>query len=38
MTGCERCGFLWADLDSEGCPITFEYCHYEGPPEWAPCA
>ena len=34
--GC-NCGYWWADLDEEGRPITSEYCHYDGPDEWAPC-
>lgn len=31
------CGYWWADLDEDGAPIGLEYCHYEGPAEWAPC-
>ena len=31
------CGYWWADCDEEGTPISQEYCHYEGPAEWAPC-
>ena len=31
------CGYWWADLDEDGRPITSEYCHYDGPDEWAPC-
>lgn len=31
------CGYWWADLDEDGTPISLEYCHYEGPAEWAPC-
>ena len=31
------CGYWWADLDENGTPISLEYCHYEGPAEWAPC-
>lgn len=31
------CGYWWADCDENGEPISFEYCHYEGPAEWAPC-
>lgn len=38
MSRCFNCGYMWADLDEDGVPISLEYCHYEGPPEWAPCA
>ena len=31
------CGYWWADCDDEGTPISREYCHYDGPAEWAPC-
>lgn len=34
---CKYCGYHWADVDEDGTPISFEYCHYEGPHEWAPC-
>ena len=37
MERCEGCGYMWMDLDNEGTPISGEYCHYEGPDEWAPC-
>lgn len=37
MDRCFNCGYMWADLDDEGRPITREYCHYEGPDGWAPC-
>ena len=37
MNRCFGCGYMWADLDEEGRPITREYCHYEGPDAWAPC-
>ena len=37
MDRCFNCGYMWADLDEEGRPITNEYCHYEGPDAWAPC-
>ena len=37
MNRCFGCGYMWADLDEEGRPITNEYCHYEGPDAWAPC-
>lgn len=35
---CKHCGYCWADRDDDGTPISLEYCHYEGPDEWAPCA
>jgi len=35
---CFNCGYMYADCDEEGNPITLEYCHYEGPADWAPCA
>ena len=38
MNQCFNCGYMWADLDSEGRPIGNAYCHYDGPPEWVPCA
>ena len=31
------CGYWWADCNEDGTPISQEYCHYEGPAEWAPC-
>ena len=31
------CGYWWADFDEDGTPISLDYCHYDGPPEWAPC-
>lgn len=37
MDRCFNCGYMWADLDDEGRPISLEYCHYHGPAEWAPC-
>ena len=37
MDRCFGCGYMWADLDEDGVPITNEYCHYEGPDAWAPC-
>lgn len=37
MNRCFNCGYMWADLDENGTPITNEYCHYEGPDAWAPC-
>lgn len=37
MNRCFNCGYMWADLDEEGRPITNEYCHYDGPDGWAPC-
>ena len=38
MNRCFGCGYWWADCDEDGTPITNEYCHYEGPDAWAPCA
>lgn len=38
MRECFNCGYWWADLDEDGTPISLEYCHYEGPDAWAPCA
>lgn len=35
---CMACGYYWADLDEDGTPISIEYCHYDGPDEYAPCA
>ena len=36
---CKHCGYCWADRDDDGALIiSLEYCHYEGPDEWAPCA
>lgn len=37
MNRCFSCGYMWADLNDEGRPITNEYCHYEGPEGYAPC-
>lgn len=37
MDRCFGCGCMWADLDEDGRPITSEYCHFDGPDEWAPC-
>lgn len=37
MNRCFGCGYMWADLDEEGRPITKEYCHFDGPDGWAPC-
>lgn len=37
MNRCFNCGYMWADLDEDGTPITGEYCHYNGPNAWAPC-
>ena len=34
---CKHCGYCWADLDDEGVPMSFEYCHFDGPDGWAPC-
>ncbi len=38
MNRCEQCGYCYADCDENGVPISLEYCHFEGPDEWAPCA
>ena len=38
MSECCNCGYWWADCDDNGEPISLEYCHYEGPDDWAPCA
>ena len=27
MNQCCNCGYMWADCDSNGKPITNEYCH-----------
>lgn len=37
MNRCFGCGYMWADLDDEGRPISLEYCHYDGPDGYAPC-
>ena len=37
MNRCFNCGYMWADLDEDGTPITREYCHFDGPDGWAPC-
>lgn len=37
MSRCFGCGYMWADLDDEGRPISLEYCHYDGPDDYAPC-
>ena len=37
MSECYNCGYMWADCDEDGVPITREYCHYDGPSAWAPC-
>lgn len=34
---CRNCAYCWADLDDDGVPISFEYCHYDGLEGWAPC-
>lgn len=34
---CKHCAYCWADLDEDGAPISFEYCHFDGPDGWAPC-
>ena len=38
MSDCINCGYRYADCDENGVPISLEYCHFEGPDEWAPCA
>lgn len=38
MNRCFNCGYMWRDCDESGKPITNEYCHFDGPAEWAPCA
>lgn len=35
---CRNCGYCWADVDGDGMPISLEYCHFDGPDDWAPCA
>lgn len=37
MDRCFGCGYMWADLDEEGRPVTNEYCHFDGPEGYAPC-
>lgn len=37
MGRCFNCGYMYADLNDEGEPISQEYCHYDGPDAWAPC-
>ena len=37
MGRCFNCGYMYPDCDEDGTPISLEYCHYEGPAEWAPC-
>ena len=37
MDRCFNCGYMCADRDEEGVPISNEYCHYDGPDAWAPC-
>lgn len=34
---CIDCPYMWADRDEDGVPEGNEYCHYEGPSNWAPC-
>ena len=35
---CKNCAYCWADIDlDDGTPISSEYCHYDGPDNWAPC-
>ena len=35
---CITCGYCWADVNEDGEPESFEYCHFDGPEGWAPCA
>ena len=37
MNQCFNCGYMYADCDECGEPTSLEYCHFEGPNEWAPC-
>lgn len=37
MTRCEMCGYYWIDRDDDGESYGRPYCHYDGPPMWAPC-
>ena len=34
---CKNCGYYWADVNEDGEPESLEYCHFDGPDEWAPC-
>ena len=34
---CTDCAYCWADLDEEGRPVSYRYCHFDGPDGWAPC-
>jgi hypothetical protein len=35
---CITCGYYWADVNEDGEPESLEYCHFDGPDGWAPCA
>ena len=37
MNRCFNCGYCWADVNEDGEPESLEYCHFDGPDEWAPC-
>lgn len=37
MNKCFNCGYMWADLDEYGTPISNEYCHYPYDDNQAPC-
>lgn len=34
---CRNCGYCWADVDEDGVPMSLEYCHFDGPDDYAPC-
>lgn len=34
---CKHCGYCWADIDEDGVQMSLEYCHFDGPDDWAPC-
>lgn len=34
---CIDCPYMCADRDEDGVPQGNEYCHYDGPSQWAPC-
>lgn len=35
MNMCFNCGYMYADVDDNGVPISNEYCHCES--DWPPC-
>ena len=37
MNQCFNCMYMHPDWDTEGNVIRPEYCHFDGPEEWAPC-